>query len=291
MAKKKEEKLIESNDINLDEVKGELRDYVDVQIRIKLKDEIEKSNRKLLKEKNKKIFWKNIIILGLLILVIYLLYLLNSVDYFDKFFLSNNKNTREVNIEEKNEVKEKKDEEPTLDELKSKYSNLLEYVIINEDSEYIDDFYNGNLSKELKKYIVLNFMDLKKWEQEEDYNLIDEEVFKEEYNKMFDDYSEGSFNFNNNKIRYINKIESYMSTGLIEKKTTGIVREIIDIKVNEDKVSITTIEGLLKDEELFNVVSLKEIENYEKDSIVNYEKELNKITYVFENRKLAGINK
>ena len=291
MAKKKIEDNNLSNEIDLDDVKAELRDYVDVQIRIKMKEELEKSNKKLIKEKNKKIFWRNIVIVILTGLVIFLVYLLNSVDYFDKFFLRNNKDTKEVQTEEKQNTEVQEKEEPTLDELKKEYSYLLDTVSINEESEYVKDYYDGNLTNELKKYLVLNNINFEKITKEEDYNLIDEDFFKEEYLKIFDDYSEGSFSYNGNKIRYLNKIQAYMSTDILNKVNTNIKREIVGIKVKDKKVYISTIEGLIKDEKLVNIISQKEVENFDGKSISKYEKLLNRVTYVFDKNKLIDINK
>lgn len=292
MAKKKiEEKSIITSEINIDEIKDDLKDYIDIQIKKNLKEELEKSNKKLLKEKNKKIFWKNVVILLLIGLIIYLLYLLNSVDYFDKFFLKNNSKQVNANIEEKKEQEVKTDEVPTLEDLKKEYSNLIEKININENSEYIKDFYNGDLTSNLKKYLILNLIDFSKLNKEEDYNLIDEDYFKEEYEKLFDDYDGGSFSYNGNKIRYLQKMNSYISTNLLEKIDTNIKREIVDIKVDGEKVYITTVEGLLKDNKLYNIVSMEEVEEYKKELISKYESDLNKITYVFDNKRFVGLNK
>ena len=291
MAKKKEEeKLLLSNEINLDKLKEELTDYVDIQLKKSLKEELEKSNKKLVKEKNKKIFWRNIIIILLFGVIMFLLYLLNSVDYFDKYFLSNNK-TSILESNAKADEQNIKPNEPSLEELKKKYSGLIDPIYINESSEYLKDYYDGKLTEELKKYLVLNSIDFTKLPKEEDYNYIEESFFKNEFLKMFDNYKEGAFSYNGNKVRYLSKLELYIPTGFLEKSSSKIKREIIDIKVDKEVVNITTIEGLIKDNKLYNIISLDEVKNYDKDSILKYADNLNELTYVFDNNKFVEIKK
>ena len=202
MAKKVEEK---KEEIDVSKLKKELINYVDIQIKKGFNEEVEKANRRVIREKNKKIFVKNIVIILLLCLVIFLLYLLNSVDYFDKFFVNEKEPTKiiykEENIEpEKVEIKEK-----TFAELKEEYGYLIDKVVINENNEYIKDYYDGNLTSTLKKYIVLNNMDLETFIVD-DYCVIDNDVLENEYNKLFnDEYVSESFLYNNVKVSYIEK--------------------------------------------------------------------------------------
>ena len=76
-----------------------------------------------------------------------------------------------------------------------------------------------------------------------------------------------------------------------KRQIRRIKREIIDVKIEQNKVLITTIEGLVKDDKLYNVVDNKEVSDYKKDSITNYQDKLNKLTYTFLDEKLVSINK
>ena len=67
---------------------------------------------------------------------------------------------------------------------------------------------------------------------------------------------------------------------------SNIKREIIDIEVEDDIVTITTVEDLVKDNKLYNILTNEVVKNYKKDSLSKYEDELNKISYVFDNKKL-----
>ena len=71
------------------------------------------------------------------------------------------------------------------------------------------------------------------------------------YEKLFDeDYISGTFNYDDNKVRYIKQMESYMTESLLVRVDDHIKREIKNIKVDGDKIIITTVEGVIKDNKL-----------------------------------------
>ena len=88
---KKEKVVKEKAEVNLDEIKKELYEYTDETVRKYYLQEIEKVNKIIIREKNKKILFRNFIITLLLLIIVFLLYLLNSVNYFAKFSDSNSK--------------------------------------------------------------------------------------------------------------------------------------------------------------------------------------------------------
>ena len=286
MAKKVEEK---KEEIDVSKLKKELINYVDIQIKKGFNEEVEKANRRVIREKNKKIFVKNIVIILLLCLVIFLLYLLNSVDYFDKFFVNEKEPTKIIDKEENIEPEKVEIKEKTFAELKEKYGYLIDKVVINENNEYIKDYYDGNLTSTLKKYIVLNNMDLETFIVD-DYCVIDNDVLENEYNKLFnDEYVSESFLYNNVKVSYIEKLKSYITNTILTKEKSNIKREIISISESDNEIVITTIEGLIKDKKLYNIVTKEEVKDYKKDNLSNYKKYLNEINYTFENNKLVSI--
>lgn len=286
MAKKVEEK---KEEIDVSKLKKELINYVDIQIKKGFNEEVEKANRRVIREKNKKIFVKNIVIILLLCLVIFLLYLLNSVDYFDKFFVNEKEPTKIIDKEENIEPEKVEIKEKTFAELKEEYGYLIDKVVINENNEYIKDYYDGNLTSTLKKYIVLNNMDLETFIVD-DYCVIDNDVLENEYNKLFnDEYVSESFLYNNVKVSYIEKLKSYITNTILTKEKSNIKREIISISESDNEIVITTIEGLIKDKKLYNIVTKEEVKDYKKDNLSNYKKYLNEINYTFENNKLVSI--
>ena len=251
-------------------------------MRYELVDNIEKANKRVIREKNIKILCRDILIVVLLGICGFLVYTLYNINYFDFDVKdnNNNKNDETKEVEEK-EPKEEVVVEPTLDELKAKYAYLLNGVVINEDSTYIKDYYDGKLTDELKNYIALNNMDFSELTTQDDYNIINEYGLNEKYKEIFDsEFKTVNFDFNGNNIRYIDLIKSYLSTSVLEHTKTNIKRELTDIKVNGDSVSITCVEGIIKDNKLYNVVTKEEVENFN-NNFLEYESELNKITYTF----------
>jgi hypothetical protein len=213
---------------------------------------------------------------------------MNKNNYFDKFFIEDN-NTKQVKVTKTKEENTNTEEEPTLDELKEEYSYLLDNIYINENSSYLSDYYNGNLTSELKNYLTLNFLDIDSFPQEDNYQIIDKESFTNEYQKHFNDkYQNKTFNYNGNLIRYINKLDSYLSDDIINKNSTNIIREITDIKVSDDKVLLTTTEALSYDNKLYNIITNEEISDDIND-LLSYTDKLNTVTYTFEDNKLISI--
>ena len=308
MAKKKKEEvtltksenILLGNTVDTEKVKTDLEKYVDERINKVFIDELDKANRKLLREKSKKIFVKNIVIIILLLIIGFLLYLLFSNNYFDHYFNKNDKETQvkediKKDDEEKKEEKEeekKEEKKPTLAELKKEYSHLLDSYVISEKCLYLEDYYNGNLTSNLKQYLTLNTLNFDTLKKEDDFQIILNDTFKLAYGRLFDgEYSNSSFDYNGNTIRYVNMMNSYMTTSLLKKDDSSIRREISDIKVEDDKVLITTIEGLVKDHKLYNIVYNNEIENYKDDSLLKYSDELNKVIYTFTDSKLSDLSK
>ena len=296
MVKKKEtEKAVKKNkeeNIDLESLKEELTKYIDKSIKKEFITELEKSYKRTIREKNKKIIIKNMFITGLLFIIVCLVFIMNKNDYFDEFFIEDNAQKQTKVIKNK-ETKSNDEEivEPTLEELKEEYSYLLDNIYINENSSYINDYYNGNLTNELKNYLTLNFLDINSFPKEDNYQIIDKSSFVYEYNKHFkDEYQNKTFNYNGNLIRYINKLDSYLSDDIINKNTTSIIREITDIKV-ADNIKITTTEALSYDNKLYNIIT-NEIVSDDINDLLSYQDKLNTVTYIFDkDGKLIDLEK
>ena len=292
--KELKEELVEYIDSKIDEkidlskINKDVKEYVDLLVKKDLTNEVEKANKRLLREKNRKIFFKNIIIIILIVVIGFLVYLLYKAHYFDKYFV--NEDAPQVIVDKKEEEVEKDtkiNHVPTFEELESEYGDLIKDIYINENSKYTKDYYSGVLSNEIKNYIALNKLSFDKLSVEEDYNVIDSSDIETEYKKLFNDkFNKATFDYNGNKLRYVTKLDSYMTDSILTKTKSNIKREIIDIEVDDDIVTITTVEGLVKDGKLYNILTNEVVKNYKKDSLSKYEDELNKISYVFDNKKL-----
>ena len=135
-------------------------------------------------------------------------------------------------------------------------------------------------------------MDFDNLKTEEDYQIINEDNFKIAFEKLFTSlYTSGSFEYNNNKIRYVNMINSYMTESLLKKEKSNIVKEITDIKKEDNVITIKTIEGIVKDNKLYNIIYNSEVEGYKEDSLANYQDSLNKVIYIFKDNKLINLEK
>ena len=236
-----------------------------------------------------------------MLIIAFLTYLLYTNKYFDHL-LSKSDNLQEEKIdvkkheEKKEEIKEKETKKevkkPTLDELKKEYANLLDGYTVSDKCSYLGDLYKGNLTSDLKKYFTLNSFDFDSLKKEEDYQIISNDTFKLAYEKLFNtDYNAGSFDYNGNSIRYVNMINSYMTASLLKKEETLIQREILDIKLDDNKVLITTVEGIVKDNKIYNILNNREIDDYEDGSLVKNRDDLNKVVYVFKDNKLISFSK
>ncbi len=281
MAKKKVEEVQVPEEIMKKDIQAELTDYVDNHLKKELigyvdekikqefLDELGKSHKRVIKEKNKKILYKNISIILLLGIIVFLTYQLYELNYFNQFFVKEETKTIEERPKESKEIVQEEEEKlPSLEELKAKYESLLTPYCFNSQSNYLKDFYEGKLSSEIKHYFVMNHLDFNSFEQEEDYYVIAEETIQKEYQNLFKDEEQASsFEYNGTKIRYINKLDSYMTDTMIQKMKCDIIRNIIEIQEKGNQVLITTEETAIEWEE--NTV--------------------NTITYVFEDNKLVSL--
>ena len=275
MAKKAEE----SKNLNIEEIKEDLNDYIDT----KIKKEIDKNYKKLIRVKNKSILFKNILIIIMAFIIVYLLYLLKEADYFDKYFLNDNVESNIVVDKSKvNIVDESKEN------LKDKYSYLLDNIIISENSDYLDEYYKGTLSSNLKKYITLNLIDLNDF-LSDDYIVIDSEKIKEQYEKVFDsNFEDSDFKYNGNTLKYIKKINAYISEKVFQNEISNIKREIINIEEKNSKIYITTLEAIVKDDRVYNILTKEKLGHYNK-SLNEYKDKIDIVKYEFSDEKLIKI--
>ncbi|MBQ6147320.1 hypothetical protein IJI70_00545 [Candidatus Saccharibacteria bacterium] len=233
-------------------LKDELRHYLDEKLDDRFLDKIEDVNKKLLREKNHKIWFRNIFILILLVLIGFETCALYNSGFFDNFLSHKSEETSvsasaekpksnlEVSVEEKT---------PSLSELKEKYSPLLKNFNLPADSAYYSDFMSGNLTNELKLYFSLNSLDFTSLETEEDYNLVAGSALLSAAKKLFSssDLKLASFDFNGNKLRYLEKLDSFVSSEILKKSETSteLSADVTEIKeLSNSEVEIKTKAGL-----------------------------------------------
>ena len=247
----------------------EIKNEIEKEVRRQINNELDKTYRKIIRRKSFKIFIKNLLILALMCLSALLAYLLYDTGYLDN-------NYNESKPEEVITVDEPEEQENLIE----KYSYLLNNIQISEKSNYISDYYNGNLTNELKNYLTINLLDFNKYSDE--ILIIDNDTFKKAYETLFDDYKETNFVYNNSQINYAKKIDSYVSNKQIKKEESNIKRDIINIEESNGTIYIDTIEYLFKHDKKYNVLTQKAENDIER---------LNKVKYVFKNNKLIKIEK
>ena len=280
--------------IDLEDIKIELKQYITYETRNAFNDFIEVEHKKIIKEKNKKIFWNNFIIFILLVLIVYLVFLLFKNDYFNKYIKNLNDNYYKDNINNVENssdkiINDKDSYKLSLEDLKKKYSYLLDNIIISDNCDYLSDFYNHNITYEMKNYISLYKLEFNNLKVEDEYNIISSRELSDMYKKIFnDEFQNISFVFNGNKVRYISQIDSYITDYALKKEDSNIKREIIDIKEIDGDVIITTVEGIVKNNKLYNILDKNEIEEYKGDSITNYKNQLNVNKYRFKDGIFIG---
>ncbi len=247
MVKKSDSKKPEA--IDLEAYKTELKSFVNERIDEVLIDKIESVNKKLLREKSRKIWSRNIIILILLALSIFLTSTLYYEGYFNRFLTKTEQNSSAESISENNNEKTSGITISVTDktkELKEKYNPILKNFAISPSSAYFESFKQGNLTEELKLYFALSSLDFEALEIEEDYNIIPKDKIKEAYEKLFTStFEPKTFDYNGNSIRYFSKLDSFVSNFRLKKASDNTVSEISDIKEEDEKVVIKTKDNLV----------------------------------------------
>jgi len=296
-------KVVEDKkDIVVDEesIKKDLMAYVDSEmdkrfekvLNDKLKkefiEEVDKANKRLIRLKNRKILVKNIFLILFFGIICFLVYLLYTVHYFDRFFVAEEKVTKEEVVEKTVPVQE----EVSLEQLKEQYGSYIDLYTISEKSIYLEDFYNGKLSDELKNYYTLNAIDFSKLAVEDDYHMIDSSIMKEVCSELFrDSCNPVNFDYNGNKVRYFEKLDSYITNSLLVREESLIQREILDISLEKDEVVITTVEGVVLDNQLYKVQPNTLVGEYYGDGLLPHKEDLNIVVYHFQNQKLVSIER
>ena len=307
--KKEEEKtVIEKKEkevvVDTDSIKEEVMAYVDSQIDWRLEkvigervkkeilDEVDKANRRVIREKNRKILFKNIFLILFLGIIGLLLYLLYQESYFDQYFNHSSKKNKEEVVEKINTEEEKKEEEkgPTLEDYIKKYGSYLDSYVLN-NSSYNEDFYEGRLTDEVKNAISLQTMDFEQFTVEDDYHVIDAENVLKVCNQLFDKCNKKSFEYNGDKVRYFQKLDSYVTNSILKKSDSTIVREIVNIQEDKDTVVITTVEGILEEDVYYSVSPREEICDAYEGAMMEHQDEFNKVVYTFNHKKLVQVEK
>lgn len=284
----KEEKRDIDSDINIENIKIEVLEYAETNIENRINELVKKADKKIVRQKNITIFFKNITILILLAIIGVLLYLLYDEGYFDKYFTKNNHKYETV-INNKDVVEENTEKENKLDILKEKYSYLVNELKIDSNSKYLKDLYAGKLTNKMKLSITFLNINKEEFTKEDDLYSINSKNIENKYKELFntDNFKNTSFSIGDITIKYLASANMYIFDNEISYKN-DIKREIMNIEEKNNLVKITTVDGIMKDNKIYNILANELVIDNEGKMIDNIKK-LNKITYVFKNNNNSYI--
>lgn len=289
------------NDITKDVVKKIKKDSLETlkeevveDVKQDVRESIQKEEKKLLRQRNFKIIRRDIVILILIGIIISLCYLIyKEVDIGVK------------EIKEETKVEDVVQEEiKDLNWYKEKYSYLLELTHLDLSSDNVNKFYlyNDNYSAEnindsIKLTMAYNLIDNKKIEEKDNKLVISNSDMKAAYKKIFDtEYKQSTFNigcmtYSFNKNNY----EAYKSD-CNNINNFEIVEEINNIYEENDCLFITTVMGVINNNNLYNYKDLyNPIARNFNNNINDYKGNLNSFKYKFkkskDNYKFVSIEK
>ena len=276
-------------------VKDDIKDQLINDINIEIKDNIRKEQKLIIRNKNFKLFKKNILILILIAVIVYFGYCLWDAKYF--WFMKSKHD--EIVVKKSN--KENKEEQPEeivkdkawyitnygylLDNLKLdlSYDNPNIYYL------YIDNYDKSNIKDTIKLNLAYKFIDNK---NETDYSFtISEDDMKNAYIKVFgsiDNYNPTSFTVGCMQF-YYNNIENIYTAYKFTCDSSNplhIKEEIKDMYEDNDKIIIETVMGVYNENNKYlfnysNLYSSVAIDFDDSKSVLDYEDKLNMYKYTF----------
>lgn len=292
---------VENNVKKVDEIKDEVVNYAKERIDVEVQNSFKKIEKRVIKTKNGKIIRRDLFIILLLCLSGFLAYKLYKTGYFNEYFYL------KEDVEEKEKIKDEtpsekndKEEVPTEQEKDLSFHSIaLDNYYIDTSSNYLKDYYEGNLTYELLLSMTLNKLDKSLIIEDEDSYIISSDNLNELFYDLYEgiEYQNKSFSYNGNKLKYLSSQNIYIAEKEISiNDKSDIVRYIDSIEELDDKVIIKTTEAICKNGKIINILTNKNIGDYKDiDSLKKYNDKLNKLEYTFSYHdgiyRLMDINK
>lgn len=278
MARKKtEEKLF-----NLDDYKDEIDKYIKDRCKKEISSETTKIYKSQIKNLKLKGYIKNLIILVLVVIIGYLSYLSYNGYEFNNGKVVKKENSSTSSVTDKAST-------DSQEELINRYQNLLDNIIINDSFDYKDDFYNGNLTDEAKEAIAFANLSESDLEKDDGILIISEDKIKEKEDSLFNKVGElKTFNYNNRKFAYLKSQKMFV--GDEPESDTSTTHKVVNVDKNGDTIVLTSIDGIIKDNTLYNIETGEEVSKDNTDLESNKDR-LNTLKYTFINGKLDKIEK
>lgn len=280
----KNDKIIEvkNEDKKIDYQK--IDEYIKESVDSEVKKAMEASTKKLVHHKNIVILKRDILIVILLLFYVLLCYNLYSTNYFARFFKNNNTQESSESKKESESQSVESIESVSKEELIDKYGHLLDNIKLDAQSAYVENFYSDKFDNKLKLYLAANTLDESDVSCEDDSCVIEEDDLKDKFSELFkDNFMPESFDYNGFNCRYLKSNNIFIYTKKDVNQDNKIVRVIDDVKVNDDNIEISTIEGIVKKDKLYNVATDKEVTNYKDDNTLKKNKsKLTQMKYTFD---------
>lgn len=269
------EKEIKQTVITIPEGNNQFDDFLKSKIEKEVKLEVSKEVKKIIRNKNLIIIKRDIFILILLVCCFFLGFNLYNISDIRIDITKNSGSSKVIN----NKSTENRQNEDKLKDNISKYGKLLDDIYICDDSHYLKDYYNGNLTDEVKLYLAFNHLDSDKVNSDDNMVYVDSNDLKNSFEDIIDgEYKAASFKYDSSSFKYLNSKELYLYSGDYNEEKCNIKREIIDI-IEGDNLVIKTVEGKVVDGKIYNIYEENEVGKSE--SLVKYKSSLTSVSYVF----------
>lgn len=264
----------------IDEIKTDVSLIVKEEVRNDLKreidSEIKKNSRRNIRGKRGKIFRRDIIIIILLAIIIYLVYFMYNHNYINFSINSNMNNVTLTN--DKKVVKTNNDYSYLLDNVNVK----LPFENSNSLYLYLKDYSESNINESIKLTMAYNYI-------EKDDFSVDE--LHDAYIKLFNtdkNFKNTSFDYECKKFKYDDTNNTYamVSNECINTSSKEILERIINTSVKKDKVIITTVVGVYdkSNNTLYNYKNIYDpiaVDLNSNFNIKDYQNKLNIYRYTF----------
>lgn len=264
----------------IDEIKTDVSLIVKEEVRNDLKKEIDseikKNSRRNIRGKRGKIFRRDIIIIILLAIIIYLVYFMYNHNYINFSINSNMNNVTLTN--DKKVVKTNNDYSYLLDNVNVK----LPFENSNSLYLYLKDYSESNINESIKLTMAYNYI-------EKDEFSVDE--LHDAYIKLFNtdkSFKNTSFDYECKKFKYDDTNNTYamVSNECINTSSKEILERIINTSVKKDKVIITTVVGVYdkSNNTLYNYKNIYDpiaVDLNSNFNIKDYQNKLNIYRYTF----------
>lgn len=290
--------------INIKDYKEQIDKYAKERVEIESSSQTVKSLKKELHSKKISSGIKTFIIFCLLVCIGYGVYYLYDDGYFDE---KKNETSSKINndsdskqdenntskTDKKEEKPVEKTEEEKLQDLINEYSYLLENIKFDANSNYTRDYYNGNLTSQLKEYLAFKLIDSQNIISDDDSSYFESSDLEEAYSIIFNEkLAPSSFKYNNQTFLYLESKDMFISNNKANEEK-NISREIINVELSDGNITLTTVEGYISENgKLYNILTNKQISSYKvTDSLVKHKNKLNIVKYTFKEGKLINISK